>query len=126
MSLNTTHQEYDLDITAELVSLAHDLSQVDGKFRIAKNEWDLSTHTEIEAATFLKYDEKRFGRDFELYNFMKKVQWVQTTVVTVVEELLLPIKSISPVWYEVALTRAKTWKVFWEKQQEWDEILATL
>ena len=57
---NIDSQDAQIDLTLELTKLAQDLSEVDGKFRIAKNESDDSRNTEMEAATFLKYDEKRF------------------------------------------------------------------
>ena len=116
----------ELDLTSELIWLTQDLSKLDARFRVAKHEWDVSTNTEMDAATFLKFDEKRFWRDFELYNFMKKVQWVENTVISLVEELLIPLQGISDVAFNVAKTRIRTWKVFWNKQIEWEEVLNSL
>lgn len=44
-----------------------------GKIRIAFNEQDESTEKDEGAAHFLKLNEKRLGRDMELYGFRAKV-----------------------------------------------------
>lgn len=116
----------DLDLKFELVSMAEDLVKLDSKFRLAKNERDSSSAEDMWAATFLKYDEKRISRDFEIFNLMKKTWDVQATVLNIVEEILIPIKGFSPVCFNVARTRILTWKVFWDSQSEFENILENL
>lgn len=116
----------ELDLTLELISLSEDLGKLDSRFRIARHEWDISTDTEMEAATFLKFEEKRFWRDFELYNFTKRLQGVQSVVISLVEELLIPLQNRSDVAFNLARTRIRAWKVFWDNQAEWEKVLDSL
>ncbi len=69
-----------------------------GRLRVAHNEQDNSTDSQTEAAHFLKVDEKRLGRDLELYSFMSEIMGWPALVATLLAELLLPIKSIGPVY----------------------------
>jgi len=74
-----------------------------GRLRLAHNEEDSSRKQCSDAAHFLKFDEKRFGRDIELYGFMGDgpIGWEQT-LPTFLEEVILPLKQILPESYAKA------------------------
>ena len=64
-----------------------------GRIRVAHNELENSKDREIGAAHFLKLDEKRLGRDLELYGFMGEIEGQKGVMIRLLEELCLPIKN---------------------------------
>lgn len=76
-----------------------------GKVRLAFNESDDSKKEEKEAANFLKLNEKRIGRDMEVYDIMALVAPEQALVDFL--ELLFSIKKECPQSYEKASAQLK-------------------
>lgn len=77
----------------------------EGKIRIAFNEEDDSTAEEKEAAHFLKLNDRRIGRDIELYGFMAKISPKQA--LPDFFEFLISIKQECPESYEKASIKLK-------------------
>jgi hypothetical protein len=74
-----------------------------GRLRLAFNEEDNSKQFVDGAAHFLKLDEKRIGRDIELYGFMgDSIAGWQHTLAIFLEEILFPFKSKLPKSYAEA------------------------
>lgn len=98
-----------------------------GRLRIALHEEDQSDDFVPDAQRFLKFDEKRLGRDIELYGFMgdSAMGW-QQLLPTFLEEVLLPIKSKLPDSYSRAATKLRELgeEVYPpDIQQRWAELL---
>jgi len=89
---------------AKLLEIAEiAVSHSGNRLRLAFNEEDESKRFQAEAKHFLKLDEKRIGRDIELYGFMgdEVVGW-QQTLAMFLEEVVLPLKSALPESYAKA------------------------
>lgn len=89
---------------AELLKIAEIAVQYSGgRLRLAFNEEDENKEFVGGAARFLKLDEKRLGRDIELYGFMGDdiVGW-QQVLAMFLQEILLPLKSKLPKSYAKA------------------------
>lgn len=84
-------------------SLAERMASKDKSLRIAFNEADASRAPEPEAQEFLKLNESRLGRDFKLYAFMGKVSSDQSAMVSVLEEVVLPLQASAPAAYAEGL-----------------------
>lgn len=108
----------ELDLAEELWDLLNQVSLSDPRF------W--TDGKKDGANTLATFEGKELWRAFELYRFMWKVQWVSNTVVDILGEVILPMKNLSPTAFKVAITRIKLWKVFWERQEEWEKMLDTL
>lgn len=92
------------DKRAELMKIAEMAVQCsDGCLRMAYNEEDESKDHVADAAHFLKLDEKRLGRDIELYGFMGDgpFGW-EETLAMFLEEILLRLRNRCPESYEKA------------------------
>ena len=79
-----------------------------GAIRVVTNEKDDTTEKDMEAASFLKLNDKRLGRDLQLYDFLKEVTGEQHMLVMMLEELLLPVKGI-PTAYAAGSDILKEW-----------------
>lgn len=66
----------------------------EGKIRMAFNEEDGTKECNKDATHFLKYKEKRIGRDLELYNFMAEISNEQVMLTMLLQEIVFPIKQI--------------------------------
>jgi hypothetical protein len=88
----------------ELLELVSQLVEVSGgRLRLAHNEYDKSRKIAKDAAHFLKLDEKRLGRDIELYGFMgAEIMGWQEALVLFLEEVVLPLKNTVPSAYNKA------------------------
>lgn len=95
------------------------------KLRIAKNEQDETTAPCKDAATFLKFDEKRLGRDLELYAFMSKLESVDFVVVQFLEEVVLPLKDPSPKAFAAGIAQLRK-HTMQNKEVGWVELLDSL
>lgn len=85
------------DIFALALSIVENSS---GRMAIAHNEDDVSRKKDEECQHFLKLDEKRFCRDLEIYGIMAiSIGWEQT-LCCLLEELILPIKTLLPESYK--------------------------
>ncbi len=111
----------------ELIDLATALAQASPEvLRVAYNEDDKTTSVEKEAAHFLKLNERRLGRDLELYDFMGKVEGWEITLADFLEEVVLPLKKVAPAAYTVACEKLKEMgkKVYSTNlYSEWEELL---
>jgi len=96
--------------------------------RIAFNEEDRTKDPQPEAAHFLKFnldgDERRMGRDLELYNFMSEVAGEQSALATLLEELVLPLKGYSREAFDagIAFLRERG-TIYGELQADWNNLL---
>lgn len=99
-----------------------------GALRLARNEADESEAREPEAATFLKLDGRRHGRDLEIYDLMATIHgnW-QPVLPDLAIEIVLPLRSDAPEAYAIgvegmlAMGRA-TYDP--ERQDAWADIFA--
>lgn len=114
------------DLLSRIRALAKSLCDSDQQLRIVKNEEDDSEKPQLEAATFVKMNGKRIGRDLELYNFMSEFMGKGGAVASVLEELVLPMKKSAPKAFEAGIAQLRTFDVFDDKQGEWDELLTSL
>ncbi len=81
---------------AQLMAIAQEIvDNSAGRARLAFQEDDASKEVVADAAHFIKVDEKRVGRDIELYGFFEDtvMGWGET-LTSFLEEVLLPIKSL--------------------------------
>lgn len=71
-----------------------------GRLRVAHNERNTNRKKDKEAARFIKLDERRLGRDIDIYIFMgnKAMGWEQT-LPTFLMEVILPLKKTLPESY---------------------------
>lgn len=82
-------------MTQDLIQIAMNMVEAsNGRLRLAQGEEDESRQLQPEAATFLKLDERRFGRDLELYNFLGTVTGQGHALSYVAEEIVLPLRSV--------------------------------
>ncbi len=106
------------DVVSELTHMIDELSATDSRIT---TDWK-----QDGANTMMLIDGEKTWRALEVYRFIWKLQWVSNTVTDIVRELVLPLQEFSPPTFRIAITRIKTWKVFWEKQKEWEDLLDTL
>lgn len=103
------------------------IGKAPGHLRVAFNEDDNSQAPQPECAHFLKLDERRLGRDFELYNFMAKAAGEQAVVVMLLEELVLPLQNaLLEAFAEGIVFCREQGPVFRHKQGDWADLLDTL
>lgn len=118
-------------VTSKEILMKEELFQIvtniveasEGRIRLALNEEDTNTNHQPEAAHFLKLDEKRLGRDIELYEFMANVAGPQSALADFAE-VVISLKSI-PTCYSVAVDamRALGRKVYPQDLiEQWDEL----
>jgi len=74
------------------------------RLSVARNEADDTVEPEPEAATFLKLDGSRLGRDLEVYAFMATIHgsW-EPVLPDMAEELVLPLRRECPGAYAAAV-----------------------
>jgi hypothetical protein len=97
--------------------------------RIVLHEKDDSTAVEPEAAHFIKLDGERMGRDLELYNFMATVGGTGLAAALLLEELILPLKSLAPAAFTAGIEFLREQSPTYmppEKQEEWVDLLNAL
>lgn len=78
-----------------------------GKILMVFNEEDETGQTNKEAAHFLKYDNKRLGRDLELYAFMDEIMGTPMVLTHLLEEIIFPIKKEK--WSKSSADYLKKW-----------------
>ncbi|MEI6154763.1 MAG: hypothetical protein WCQ90_11820, partial [Deltaproteobacteria bacterium] len=66
------------------------------RLKVVQQEQPDSSEPDPDAETFLKYDGIRWGRDLELYASFVKVIGPRGLVATLLEEIVLPLKELSP------------------------------
>ncbi len=95
------------------------------RIRIVEHQEDESGNCQEHAATFLKLDNKRLGRDLELYNFMAKLEGEEALLADLLAELVLPLKREFPKLYKEASKHLIIWgkKVYdIDTQKEWEKL----
>jgi hypothetical protein len=111
----------------KLLQVARNIAEASGgRVRLAFQEDCESRDHIASAAHFLKLDERRLGRDIEIYGFMAKVQGNQGALVEFVEEVVLPLRQI-PDTYDVAVAAMKALgrEIYpADMIQEWDALFA--
>lgn len=85
----------------------HLVSVSGGRLRLAFNEENATAAYQPEAAHFLKLDDHRLGRDFELYTFMATVQGEKATLGDVLTEVILPLKRTIPLSYTAGIEQMR-------------------
>lgn len=98
-----------------------------GRLRLAFNEDDSSTSKVADAAHFLKLDERRIGRDIELYGFMAKMMGDAAAVADFLAEVILPIQPCARS-YGIGMDamRSLAGVMPQDKRAEWLELLDSL
>lgn len=99
--------------------------------RVAFNEEDDSKDQQPEAAHFLKFnlngDERRMGRDLELYNFMEKIAGEPMLLTTLLQELVMPLKSYTPEAFTAGIAYLRDQSaLFGDSHQEWNDLLTSV
>lgn len=88
----------------DLIALARGMAQASaGRLRVVRNEADADGSHVPDAATFLKLDGARLGRDLELYRFMSVIQGWPATLADLAAEVVLPLRSPAPEAYRHAV-----------------------
>lgn len=107
-----------------VVDLAKRVVAADPKrLSVVKGEKDDSPTTHYGAATFVKLNGRRLGRDLEMYSFMGESIGPQETVAMILEEVVLPLKVISHRSFKVGIAQLRLLKVFGDKDAAWQEFL---
>lgn len=113
------------EVKKKIFGLAECLvKESDGEIRLAFHEADESKTYEGEAAHFLKHNEKRIGRDLELYAFMSEVAGIGDMLTRLLQEVLWKLKEVVSA-YGAAMEYMKLWglDVFPEKlHKDWESI----
>jgi len=81
-----------MNIREKLMAIAKDIAATNPDIRLAYNEEDNSIEENKEAAHFLKYKDKRIGRDIELYAFMAELSSEIVMLCDFLEEIIFPLK----------------------------------
>lgn len=100
----------------------------DGVLRLARNEADATTARDPEAATFLKLNGRRLGRDLEVYAFMAEINggW-EPVLPDLAAELVLQVRREAPDAYAVgAETLVSMGRSIYtaDQQEQWADIFA--
>ena len=109
MNTKTTRKRL-LDIAAVIAMQNTDI-------RLAYNEKDDSTDTNKDAAHFLKYKEKRVGRDIELYAFMAKMSSDISALVDFLDEVIIPLNLHD----SIAAYAIEVWGIELLPEEHWEE-----
>lgn len=126
LSNKNNHGTSTKDLLHKLNNIATILVLTDPqKLRIAKNEQNETTAPCADAATFLKLNEKRLGRDLELYAFMSKLESVDYIMVQFLEEVVLPLKDPSPKAFTAGIAQLRKHKME-NREVGWTELLDSL
>lgn len=115
----------DNDFRRSLMKIATDIAEASsGKFRLARNEADDLRTPDKEAAHFLKMDERRYGRDIELYGLMELAVGEGGALLQFAEEIVLPLKQLAPGPYAVAVEALKSMgrTIFPAQADEWNAL----
>lgn len=115
----------DTDFRRGLMKVATDIAEAsNGQFRLAKGEADHLRTPEKDAAHFLKLDERRYGRDIELYGMMELAMGEGGALLQFAEEIVLPLKNLAPRPYAVAVEGMKSMgrSVFPAQIDEWNAL----
>jgi len=112
-------------VTERIFELAERLvTYSGGQLQVEKNECDDTAEQDKEADSFLKLNGVRLGRDLKLYAFLGEVAGVPMMLVHLLEELLIPTKSLQDSYCQGA-SLLQEWgaEVFeGEMAAEWPEL----
>lgn len=113
----------------ELLDLATALANASPEvLRVALSEDDKLPAAVEDTAHFLKLNERRLGRDLEMYGFLdESIEGWQETLVLFLQEVVLPLRQTAPAAYKVACEKLKEMgkKVYpADLQSKWEELLA--
>jgi len=75
-----------------LLNIAAAIAMTNTDIRLAYNEENETTNVDREASHFLKYKEKRVGRDIELYAFLCEIEGEVAMLCNFLGEIILPLK----------------------------------
>jgi len=89
-----------------------------GKITMAFNEENKTTQVNREAAHFLKYNDKRIGRDLELYAFINEVVGTPVLLTYLLDEIIFRIKKEK--WSKTSSDYLKEWGFEVNKQENRD------
>ena len=98
--------------------------------RLAFHEEDRTKDPQPEAAHFLKFnlngDERRMGRDLELYSFMGKISGDGLMLSLMLEELVLPLRGYTDEAYNAGIEFMQDQGTVFddEKRREWNDMLS--
>ena len=99
------------------MDIAAVIAMQNSDIRLAWNEEDDSPAINKEAAHFLKYKEKRIGRDIELYAFMAKVDSVISALIDFLTEVIVPLNLHD----SIAAYAIKVWGIELLSEEHWEE-----
>lgn len=95
--------EFDKQIGDGLREIANLAAQCSGgRLRLAQNEEDESEKTSLNASHFLKLDEKRLGKDIEMYIFLGHRDSWHEALNQFIIDIILPLAEILPESYKKA------------------------
>ena len=96
------------------------------RFRIAINEDDSTTETQLEAHEFLKVDGVRWGRDFKLYGLMATVSGFAGAGLVDFAEVLMAVKGNIPEAFAAVRETVESWDRFFDEgmRSDWKAMWA--
>ena len=104
------------DVRKRLLNIATAIA-VHTDIRLAYHEMDNSTDTNKDASHFLKYEEKRVGRDIELYAFIGKVEGTIAMLCDFIAEVLFPLNQQN----SIAAQAVMDWGCELTDKENWDD-----
>jgi hypothetical protein len=101
-----TDSDEAVNLTERLLAIAAKaVDKSGGGVRLVHNEEDDTAEPQPEAAHFLKAEDKRLGRDIELYGFMGEVAGRPAALSYFLEEIAMPLKGVlEPEAHTVVMT----------------------
>ena len=115
-----------MDTKERVFEFAETLASYSDKITLVTSEEDGTAEECKEAATFLKVNGKRLGRDLELYCFMSELSSDKNMLCDLLGEILLPIGKIPlALAYREGSVVLRNWgnEVFDEEQaKEWKSL----
>ena len=100
-----------------LLDIAAAIAMQNTGIRLAYNEEDDSTDINEEAAHFLKYKERRVGRDIELYAFMGEIFGDIAMLCDFIAEVLFPLNQQN----SIAAQAVQDWGCELIDAERWDD-----
>ena len=95
------------------------------RLKVVQQEQPDSSEPDLDAETFLKYDGIRWGRDLELYASFVKIIEPRGLAATLLEEIILPLKKLSPLAFFKGIELMRGYDIG-EDPNVWHEMLGSL
>ncbi len=101
------------------------LTDSEPRLKVVQQEQSDSPQADPDAETFLKLDGRRWGRDLELYASVYDIIGPIGLAATLLEEIILPLKELSPQAFTAGIEMMRAYDVG-EDPAIWQETLDSL